>query len=121
MHSALYNYLYKYYIINYYLYLTCLGLSTSTAALYALFAILTAKPGIQEKAREEVDRVLQGRQPTLKDRDTMPYIQAMLEETLRYAVIVPVFVHKATQDSSLHGFPISKGTQVHQANLDFFF
>ena len=93
-------------------------MNTSTGAIYALFAILTDNPDIQEKAREEVDRVLQGQRPTLKDKHKMPYIQAVLEETLRYAVLSPGVPHKATTDTHLCGHFIPRGTVV---KLYYFF
>ena len=88
------------------------GMSTSTSTLYTMFAVLTAKPEIQKKAREEVDQVLGSRIPTLKDRESMPYFQALLEEVLRNAVIAPGVPHKAMEDATICGHPIPKGTAV---------
>ena len=90
------------------------GMNTSTSTIYSLLAILTAKPDVQEKAQEEVDRVLQGQRPKLKDKQKMPYIQALLEEVLRYVVITPGIPHKATRDAELSGHFIKKGTVVKQ-------
>ena len=47
-------------------------------------------PEIQEKAHAELDRVLGGRLPTFADRDNLPYITAVFEESLRWACPVPL-------------------------------
>ena len=88
------------------------GMSSSTATLYTMFAVLTGKPDIQKKAREEVDQVLGSRIPTLKDRESMPYFQALLEEVFRNAVIISGFPHKAMEDTTICGHSIPKGTAV---------
>ena len=41
-------------------------------------------PEIQAKARQELDSVLgQGRLPDFNDRESLPYVQGVLWETLR--------------------------------------
>ena len=89
-----------------------LGTNTSLPFLYALLAILTAKPAIQTRMQEELDNVLGGRHPTIKDKESMPYTQAVFEEVLRYVVPVTAVPHKATKDSSICGHFIPKGTMV---------
>ena len=87
-------------------------MSASTSTLYTILAVLTAKPDIQLKAREEVDQVLGSRIPTLRDKQDMPYFQALLEEVLRNAVIASGVYHKAMQDATICGHYIPKGTAV---------
>ena len=87
-------------------------MSTSTSTLYTIFAVLTAKPDIQKKARKEVDQVLGSRFPTLRDKESMPYFQALLEEVLRNAVIAGGVFHKAMEDTTICGHSIPKGTAV---------
>jgi len=42
-------------------------------------------PEVQEKAREELDRVIgRGRLPDFTDRNSLPYISAVTKEVLRY-------------------------------------
>ncbi len=53
------------------------------------------------------------RQPVLKDRSKLPYIDAVLMETLRYMSHVPLSVpHNTTKDTTLGGYQIPKNTQV---------
>lgn len=41
-------------------------------------------PEVQEKAREELDRVIgRGRLPDFTDRDSLPYVDAVTKEVLR--------------------------------------
>lgn len=43
----------------------------------------------------------------------MPYVEAVLHETLRYCNIVPLGIFRATsQDTVVHGYTIPKGTMV---------
>ena len=88
------------------------GMTTSTSTLYTIFAVLAAKSDIQKKARQEVDQVLGSRIPTLKDKVSMPYFQALLEEVLRNAIITVGVVHKAMEDATICSHSIPKGTAV---------
>ena len=86
---------------------------TSTGAIYAMIAILTGRPDIQTKAQAEIDQVLGKSLATLTDKKAMPYIQAMLEELMRYTVIIPLGLpHKTTTDTSIGEHLIPKNTEV---------
>ena len=42
-------------------------------------------PSVQRKAQEEIDRVVGvDRLPDLSDRDSLPYVECIMKETLRY-------------------------------------
>lgn len=48
-------------------------------------------PEAQEKAQKELDSVVgRGRMPTFTDRDSLPYIQACVRESLRWKSAPPV-------------------------------
>ena len=48
-------------------------------------------PEVQQKAQLEIDKVVgRGRLPDFGDRATLPYIQAIVHEVLRYACRDPV-------------------------------
>ena len=52
---------------------------------------MTAHPEIQDKAHEELDRVVgKERLPTMEDRENLPYIDAIVKETLRYHPPTPM-------------------------------
>lgn len=45
---------------------------------------------MQRKAQVEIDNVVgTGRFPTLKDRPSMPYVQAIIKETMRWHPVAP--------------------------------
>ena len=48
-------------------------------------------PEVQRKAQAELDTVLGGRLPTCDDRGpSLPYINALVEEVLRWSAVVPL-------------------------------
>jgi cytochrome P450 len=52
---------------------------------------MTLYPEVQRKAREEIDRVVgQDRLPNYKDRSSLPYIEAVLKEVLRWNPVAPL-------------------------------
>ena len=57
------------------------GSDTTSSYLQTLILALTAYPHVQQKAHEEIDRVVgEHRMPTLDDLGQMPYIRAMILE-----------------------------------------
>uniref|UniRef100_A0A8B9ID73 Cytochrome P450 family 2 subfamily J member 2 n=1 Tax=Anser brachyrhynchus TaxID=132585 RepID=A0A8B9ID73_9AVES len=87
--------------------------TTATAIRWALL-YMAAYPHIQEKVQLEIDAVIgQCRQPTVEDKEHMPYTSAVLSEVLRMGNIVPLGVPRmSTSDTTLAGFHLPKGTTV---------
>ncbi|XP_027604453.2 cytochrome P450 2J2-like [Pipra filicauda] len=87
--------------------------TTATAIRWAVLYMATY-PHIQEKVQLEIDTVLgQSRQPTMADKDNMPYTSAVLSEVLRMGNVVPLGVPRmATSDTTLAGFHLPKGTTL---------
>ena len=55
------------------------------------FLVMTLYPEIQKRAQDEIDSIVgQERLPHVKDRDSLPYIEAIIKEILRWAPVVPV-------------------------------
>lgn len=71
-------------------------------------------PDVQLKAREELDRVIEDlRLPTLADRSSLPYINAIWKETLRWNPIAPLALpHVVQQDDEYAGYLIPKGAMI---------
>uniref|UniRef100_A0A8C9FIB7 Uncharacterized protein n=1 Tax=Pavo cristatus TaxID=9049 RepID=A0A8C9FIB7_PAVCR len=63
-----------------------------------------------EKVQIEIDAVIgQCRQPTMEDKEHMPYTSAVLSEVLRMGNIVPLGVPRmSTNDTTLAGFHVPK-------------
>lgn len=66
-----------------------------------------------EKVQLEIDAVIgQCRQPTVEDKEHMPYTSAVLSEVLRMGNIVPLGVPRmSTSDTTLAGFHLPKVCQ----------
>ncbi|XP_035699676.1 cytochrome P450 1A1-like [Branchiostoma floridae] len=76
--------------------------------------LLAAHPEVQEKLAAELDSIVeQHRQPALSDRTALPYMDATINEILRFGIVAPIAVpHTTTVDTSLRGYKIPKGTWV---------
>ncbi|XP_078540291.1 cytochrome P450 2D6-like isoform X1 [Lissotriton helveticus] len=89
---------------------------TATTATTLRFGLLymILYPDIQTKVQEEIDQVIgRERQPTMDDRASMPYTNAVVHEIQRCSDIVPLGVpHKTSRDTEVNGFNIPKGTTL---------
>ncbi|XP_076452542.1 cytochrome P450 2B4-like [Babylonia areolata] len=87
--------------------------TTSTTLLWGL-AYLLHHPHVQDRCHEEVLSVVgPGRPPTMADKARLPYVEATLLETLRFAGTSPLaFPHSVPCDVSFEGYVIPKGTFV---------
>ncbi|KAF8872779.1 cytochrome P450 [Infundibulicybe gibba] len=74
-------------------------------------------PDIQRQGQMELDQVIGGRLPTFEDRELLPYVSAIIKETLRWAPVAPLGLpHRVTQDDVYDGYFIPKGTEF-MANI----
>ncbi len=73
-------------------------------------------PAVQARAHAELDEVVgRARPPTFADVPSLPYIHAMVKETLRWSPIAPLGVpHASTADDWYEGVFIPKGTICYQ-------
>ena len=69
-------------------------------------------PDVQAKAQAEIERVCgRSRLPEMADTDSLPYVQAIMYEVLRWHAIVPLSMpHVATEDDQYEGYVIPKGS-----------
>ncbi|XP_030612298.1 cytochrome P450 2J6-like [Archocentrus centrarchus] len=95
------------------------GTETTTTTLHWGFLYMIYYPHIQERVQAEIDAVIgPSRQPSLSDRENMPYTDAVIHEIQRMANIVPLNVARmATKDTTVDKFTIPKGTMI-LATLD---
>ena len=64
-------------------------LQTVSSVLTFFFAMVL-NPSVLQTAQEQIDQVIgPDRLPTLADRPSLPYIDAILKETLRWQNVVP--------------------------------
>jgi len=87
------------------------GETTSTTLQWWLLAML-AYPTVQARAHAELDEVVgRARPPSFADIPSLPYIQAMVKETLRWSPTAPFGApHASTADDWYEGMFIPKGT-----------
>lgn len=53
--------------------------------------MMVANPGVQEKAQAQIDAVVgRTRLPTIDDRTSLPYIDAIFREVLRFNTPIPL-------------------------------
>jgi len=90
------------------------GAHTTTSAIASFFLLMSTHPAAQQTAQAEIDRIVgNGRLLTLDDQKHLPYVTAVLKETLRWAPVAPLGLpHKVTRDDIYDGYLIPKGTTV---------
>ncbi|XP_017286572.1 cytochrome P450 2G1 [Kryptolebias marmoratus] len=87
--------------------------TTSSTIRYAL-SVLIKYQEIQDKMQEEIDTVIgKNRCPSMEDRKSLPFSDAVIHEVQRLLDIVPFSIpHYALQDISFRGYTIPKGTLI---------
>lgn len=86
----------------------CIGHETTSGLLSFLFYYLLKTPHAYKKAQEEVDSVIGRRKITVEDLSKLPYINAMLRETLRLQPTAPGFTVHAHPTKN-HEDPVTLG------------
>ncbi|KAI0657604.1 O-methylsterigmatocystin oxidoreductase [Cubamyces menziesii] len=84
--------------------------TSSTAE--GFFLAIALHPEVQKKARVELDAVVgPGRLPDFNDRKDLVYVNAVVQEALRWHTVLPLgMIHMTTEDSELRGQFIPAGT-----------
>ncbi|KAK7015662.1 cytochrome P450 [Favolaschia claudopus] len=84
------------------------------SVVMAYFLAAAKYPCIQRAAQAEMDTVVgTKRLPTFEDRASLPYVEAVCKELLRWLPIVPLGVpHRAMEDDIYNGYLIPKGSLV---------
>ncbi|KDR10510.1 probable cytochrome P450 303a1 isoform X2 [Zootermopsis nevadensis] len=90
------------------------GSETTTKSLGFCFLYLLLYPEVQQRAQAEIDAVVgRGRLPTLNDRPKMPYMEAIVLESVRMFMGRTFSIpHRALKDTELQGYHIPKDTMV---------
>lgn len=90
------------------------AIETTVWALEWAIAELINNPEIQEKLRAEIDTALgPGQQVRESDTNKLPYLQAVIKETLRRRMVVPCLLpHMNLHQEKLGGFDIPAESRV---------
>ena len=63
---------------------------------------MIAHPGIQKRAQYELDAVVgRARTPTFSDAPDLPYVQALVKESLRWRPALPLGIPHATTENTI--------------------
>ncbi|KIK93478.1 hypothetical protein PAXRUDRAFT_828940 [Paxillus rubicundulus Ve08.2h10] len=89
--------------------------SETTASTLLVFVLaMVLNPEVQERAQAEIDSVIGTvRLPVYEDRPSLPYIEAVLRETLRWHPAVPLSIPHATTSADVYeGYFIPQGATI---------
>ncbi|KAF9002118.1 cytochrome P450 [Cyathus striatus] len=90
------------------------GAETTQSALSFFVLTMVLFPEFQKKAQQEIDRVVgKGRLPELSDRSSLPYVDAIQNEVLRWNTVLPSGApHCSIEDDVYNGMFIPKRTVI---------
>lgn len=88
------------------------GHETTSSTLVWAWYLLSRNPRVREALTEELDRVLDGREPEFDDYARLPYTQSVIKETLRVYPTIWLVTGVAKAGASIGGVPLPEGTRV---------
>ena len=89
------------------------GLLTTSTSFYHLILALMKHPDAKDKMVKEIDEVIGSRTVSINDKSKLPYVNAVINESIR-CIPVGSFVlpHRSLDDSDILGIKIPKDTSV---------
>ncbi|KAG5636390.1 hypothetical protein H0H81_008224 [Sphagnurus paluster] len=90
------------------------GAETTTSSLSAFIMAIILHPEYQAQAQAELDAVVgTQRLPEFNDRDSLPFLQCLIDETLRWFSPFPAGIpHLSMEDDVYKGMFIPKGSTI---------
>ncbi|KAJ7214472.1 cytochrome P450 [Mycena pura] len=90
------------------------GESTTWSTLSSFLLAMVLRPECQEKAHKEIASVVGStRLPDFADRESLPYVECVHQEVLRWAPAVPLGLpHRVMEDDTYRGMFIPAGSTV---------
>nr|BAL05171.1 cytochrome P450 [Phanerodontia chrysosporium] len=90
------------------------GVDTTYSSVNSFILAMLKYPDVQRKAQEELDRVIgRDRLPSFDDRDALPYITAIVKETLRWGLVAPLAApHQLRVDDEYEGYFLPAGSVI---------
>ena len=87
------------------------GADTTVSTISSFTLAMMLFPDVQRRAQNEIDEVVgTERLPGFQDRGRLPYVNALVKETLRWLPVVPISTtHVADEEVILSGYRIPKG------------
>ncbi|EMD37506.1 hypothetical protein CERSUDRAFT_114146 [Gelatoporia subvermispora B] len=92
------------------------SVDTTLSPIQTFILAMAMYPEIQRKAQVELDSVVgQDRLPDFIDRDSLPYINAVVKESLRWQPVIPLGqAHVSMAEDEYKGYCIPTGTLIIQ-------
>ena len=86
----------------------------TVSALGSFFLAMVLNPDVQRKAQRELDQVVgPHRLPDFSDQPSLPYVDAIVKETLRWHPVLPLGIpHCNVEDDELDGCFVPAGTVI---------
>lgn len=83
----------------------------TVSSLGSFFFAMATHPEIQKRAQHEIDTVIgTHRLPEFADRPSLPFVEALYREVMRFKPVLPLGVaHASTADDIYEGYFIPKG------------
>jgi len=90
------------------------GTDTSSVTVEWAMSELLRRPEVLAKLTEELDRVVgRGRLVAEEDMPRLPYLDAVVRETMRLHPVVPLLIPRVSrEDTAVGGYDIPRGTRV---------
>ncbi|KZT41676.1 cytochrome P450 [Sistotremastrum suecicum HHB10207 ss-3] len=90
------------------------GADTTVSSLDTFILAMMSYPEVQQKAQRVMDDYLRGtRLPEYSDRDSLPYIEAVILETFRWKPVAPLALpHFLMQDDEYNGYLFPAGSLI---------
>lgn len=90
------------------------GTETTAAVLMNFILVMILYPDVQQKAHKLVDSVVGAKKlPTFHDRPSLPYIDAILRECMRWRPVFPLAImHAAVESDVYEDYYIPKGAII---------
>jgi len=90
------------------------GTETTSGVMMNFILAMTLHPDVQEKAHDLIESMVgTKRLPTFEDRPSLPYIDAILRECLRWRPTLPLSImHAAVESDVYNGHYIPKGAII---------
>ncbi|KAJ8585616.1 cytochrome P450 [Rhizopogon salebrosus TDB-379] len=89
------------------------GTETIASTLYMFVLAMVLHPDVQSRAVAEINAICGGTIPKFEHKPSLPYIEAICREVLRWQPVAPLGVpHMTTKDDVYEGYLIPKGSIV---------
>lgn len=88
------------------------GHETTALALSWAWYLLGKNPAVADRLAGEIDKVLEGRQPTYPDLPRLAYAELVMKETLRLYPPAYAVVREAVEDCEIGGYRIPAGATL---------